>query len=298
MVRPPFLTRNSRVGIVAPGKLISPSAIDRAKTDLESRGYEVILGNHLKNSTHYFSAQDNQRLEDLQTMVNDPTIAAILCARGGYGLTRIIDRIDLSPLKSHPKWIAGFSDVTALHLKLFKEGVESLHSTMPIYYPGDQTSPSTESLQAALRGEPIRINTSHSKANRPGDAAGITIGGNLSLIVDSLGTPTEINTTGCILILEEIDEPVYKVDRMMMQLKRAGKLSTLAGLVIGHFTDIKDTTPSFNQTVEDLILEKIADYEFPVAFNFPSGHAEPNLTWRHGGTARLAVDHTGSRLTY
>jgi muramoyltetrapeptide carboxypeptidase len=229
-------------------------------------------------------------------MIDDPEISAIICARGGYGTTRILDKLDFRPLLQNPKWIVGFSDITALHLKLHSLGIESIHSTMPILFSQNAAEPSVTSLREILFGSTPSIKAPGTADNKYGSATGEVIGGNLSLIVDSLLTPGEADFTGKILIVEEIDEYIYKIDRAFTHLLRAGKLSQLKGLVVGYFSDIKDTTPSFGETVEQIITEKVGRYNYPVGFNFPIGHENPNLAWRHGSIMTLVVDANGSNL--
>jgi muramoyltetrapeptide carboxypeptidase len=296
MKRPPSLRKGDRVGIVAPGRKVKPSDIENAVMILSAWGLEVKLATHLFSGMHsYLAGTDEQRLADLQGMLDDPSIKAIICARGGYGTTRILDRLDFQSFEKSPKWIAGFSDITALHLKLAVLGYESIHSTMPILFPKPDSRESVESLNRALFGTPGTLIASPG-INRPGKATALVVGGNLSLIADALGTASEPDTDGKILIIEEIDEYRYRIDRMFTQLKRAGKLENLAGLVVGHFTDIKDTEVSFGETVEEIILHQVRDYSFPVGFGFPLGHENPNLAWIHGSTMQLSVSPEGAML--
>ena len=287
------------IGIVAPAGKIKRESLDVAIEILKSWGLQVKTGEHLFSNAHgYFSGADEERLEDFQTMLNDPKVSAIMCARGGYGTTRIIDQLNFKEFLKNPKWIIGFSDVTALHLKLHQLGLESIHSVMPIQFPKPEHNESVESLRRTLFGEPIQLNANSSMFNRIGTASGQVIGGNLTLLADSLGTATDINTSGKILVIEEVDEYRYRLDRMLTHLKRANKLSGLAGLVIGHMTDIHDTEIGFGQTVEEIVLDKVKEHTYPVAFNFPTGHEAPNLAWRHGAVGHLKVDKEQSQLTF
>jgi muramoyltetrapeptide carboxypeptidase len=230
-------------------------------------------------------------------MINDPEVAAIICARGGYGTTRILDRLNFQPLSISPKWIVGFSDITALHLKLNELRIESIHATMPILFSKQDSPSSVSSLRETLFGTGSPLNGHSNKNNKLGSATAEVIGGNLSLLVDSLSTSGDADFSEKILIVEEIDEYLYKIDRMFTHLLRAGKLSRLRGLVVGHFSDIKDTTPGFGETVEEIILDKVGKFGYPIAFDFPIGHENPNLAWRSGSTMTLNVDAKGSSLS-
>lgn len=297
MIVPSFLKTGDRIHIIATGRKTDPESVHRAVHILEAWGLQVTTGDFLISTDHsYLSASDEHRLADLQQAFNDPTIKAILCARGGYGTTRILDNLDFSLLKKYPKWIIGFSDITALHLLLYKNDIPSIHGTMPILFSAKEKS-SLESLRHVLFGESVSIHTESSPQNSYGDATGHLIGGNLSLIVDSLGTSSQPDFTHSILVLEEIDEFYYKIDRMLTQLKRAGVFQKLNGLILGHFTNIHNSDLAFGETIEAMIARVIGDRNIPIAFNFPIGHAQPNLAWRHGVIARLRVTQTESILT-
>jgi muramoyltetrapeptide carboxypeptidase len=293
------LKENDTIGIVAPGRKIKKNELDAALKIINSWGLNTVISENIFSAEHsYLSGTDQERLQDFQSMIDNPNIKAIICARGGYGSTRIVDQFDFNPLIKNPKWIVGFSDITAIHLKLFSLGLQSIHGTMPVLFSRSDSKASVEQLKKVLFGDGIIIEAENSSFNKLGKCIGETIGGNLSLIVDSLATGTEPDTTGKILIIEEVDEYSYRLDRMMTQLKRAGKLKGLAGLVIGHFTDIKDMESSFGESFEKIILNAVKEYNYPVAFGFPIGHENPNFAWRHGGSANLTIDQTKSILTY
>lgn len=297
MITPPLIKHGDTIGIVAPGRKVSMEDIERAKNIFRTWGLEVASSVHLHSENHsYLAARDPERLEDLQAMINDPSLRAIISARGGYGTTRILDELDFTPLFKNQKWIIGFSDITALHLKLFKLGIKSIHGTMPILFLNGESSPSVESLRKCLIGEAPSITALPNAHNRSGKVTAPIIGGNLSLIVDSIGTAADPDTNGKILILEEIDEYLYKVDRMIMHLKRAGKLDNLAGLVVGHMTDIKDLKLPFGESIEEIISNKVQHLKYPIAFNFPIGHEDPNMAWIHGSVMTLNVNDTGAQL--
>lgn len=297
MITPPFIKVGDKVGIAAPGRKISMEEFKAAAHIMLSWGVEVIQASNMFSNAHnYLAGTNEERTIDFQNFIDDPNIRAIICARGGYGTTRILDDIDFSNLSKNPKWIVGFSDITALHLRLAALGIKSIHATMPVLFSRPDSSPSVETLWSVLKGSKTEISAPFDKMNKHGQATGRIIGGNLSLVADATGTSNEPDTTGKILVLEEIEEYTYKIDRMLMHLKRSGKLDDLAGLVIGHMTDIKEPELPFGQTVKELILEKVSDFGYPVSFNFPIGHENPNLAWIHGESMTLTVTQNGSQL--
>lgn len=299
MIFPPTLKKGDTVGIVAPGRKLDVSVVNAAIPSIESWGVNVRTGKNLLSSKHpYLSGTDAERLEDLQNMLDDSSVNAILCARGGYGTTRILDQLNFASFLKNPKWICGFSDITALHLKLHSLGVQSIHGTMPVLFSKLESAGSVESLRKILFGEQVSLNADHHPRNKIGVAQGNIVGGNLSLVVDSLGTSTEIDTKNKIFVIEEVDEYLYRVDRMMVQLKRAKKLQHLAGLVVGHMTEMKDTELPFGEPIEEIILRHVQDYGFPVGFNFPIGHENPNRAWVQGSTAKLKVTSEISVLDF
>lgn len=299
MISPPFLKSGDKIGIVAPARRIQSIDLEKSIQVFSSWGLEVVLGKHIYSNSHsYLSGTDDERLADFQSMINDKNVKAIVSGRGGYGSTRILDDLDFSPLQKHPKWIVGFSDITAVHLKLLKEGLQSLHATMPLLFSKSDSTPSIESLRTVLFEGKCKIESQPSDYNRLGTAVGQVVGGNLSLIADSLGTPTELETTERILFIEEIDEPRYKLDRMMTQLRRAGKLKDLSALIVGHMTDIRDINPTFGDSIEEIVLNAVKDFSYPVAFRFPSGHENPNMAWIHGGLASLVISEKGTSLEF
>lgn len=297
MITPPYLKAGDKVGIAAPGRKISADDFKAAAEIMGSWGVEVVPSGNLFSDAHgYLAGSDIERLNDFQNFIDDPDIKAIICARGGYGTTRILDNINFSRLQKHPKWIVGFSDITAMHLRLEKLGISSIHATMPVLFPRSDSRPSVESLWSVLKGDQKVLAVPPDKMNRHGVATGQVIGGNLSLVADAIGTSNDPDTSGKILVLEEIDEYTYKIDRMLMHLKRSGKMNNLAGLVVGHMTDIKEPELPFGQTVREIIMEKVSDRRYPVSFNFPIGHENPNLAWIHGSLMSLTVSENGSQL--
>ena len=288
------------IGIVAPARKVNKDLLLAGCEVIKSWGLNVEFAKHcFETDSNYLAATDAKRLADFKSMLDNPSIDAIFSARGGYGTTRILDQLNFNNFLKKPKWIVGFSDITALHLKLHQLGINSIHGSMPIQFSKPEHLESVKSLKNILfENEPIRIQSNLNSHNRNGKANGILIGGNLSLVLDSLGTSTEPDTDGKILVIEEIDERLYKIDRMLTQLKRAGKLSHLAGLIIGYMTEIGDTELPFGQTLEELIMDKVAEYNYPVAFDFPIGHEAPNMAWLHGAPAGISVDTKGADLHF
>jgi muramoyltetrapeptide carboxypeptidase len=297
MIQPPALKKNDIVGIVASGRKLDSDPIQTSIRIVEAWGYTVRVAKNLFSSKHsYLSGSDAERLQDLQHMLDDPSVKAIICARGGYGTTRILDRLDFTSFLKNPKWICGFSDITALHLKLQALGVHSIHGTMPVLFSKSESAISVDALQKILSGGRVALEANPNLKNKIGAASGTLIGGNLSLIVDSLGTSSEIDTKNKILVIEEVDEYLYKVDRMLVQLKRAGKLQHLAGLVVGHMTEMRDTELPFGETIEEIILNQVQEFNYPIGFGFPVGHENPNLAWVQGEVRTLSVTPEKSSL--
>ena len=299
MIRPDFLREGDIISIVAPGRKINREEVAASVKIFESWGLHVRVAKNIFNNSHsYLAGTDAERLSDFQTALDDVNVKAIVCARGGYGSVRLIEQLNFDPLRKNPKWIVGFSDITAFHLKLNVLGYESVHSTMPVLFSKKESTHSVESLRKVLFGVDEILSTNYNKSNRTGLVTGQVVGGNLSLLVSSLATPSEPITKGKIIVIEEVSEYLYKIDRMMNQLKQANKFNDVAGLVVGHFTDVLDTEISFGETVEQIILKAVAGYNFPIAFGFPVGHDEPNLAWRNGGEATLHVTENQSALIF
>jgi muramoyltetrapeptide carboxypeptidase len=297
LIRPPYLKKNDKVAIIATAKKFSPEQLQTAIATLEGWGLQVLLGKNLYKEFNQFAGTDKERLKDLQAVLDNKHIKAVLCVRGGYGTSRIIDQLDLKGFKKSPKWVAGFSDVTVLHCHLQKQGFQSIHSTMPILFAKDKKS-SVVSLKQALFGELINYKVKGDKLNRIGSTKGVLVGGNLSILNTLTGTESDIDTKGKILFIEDIDENFYHLDRMMVHLKRAGKLKNLAGLVVGHMTNMKDNEVRFGKTIKEIILDAVKEYKFPVCFNFPAGHEPENLALIMGAKVKLSVTKDKSTLEF
>jgi muramoyltetrapeptide carboxypeptidase len=246
-----------------------------------------VLGKNLFESSNQYAGTDAQRTEDLQWALNDKTIKAIIIARGGYGSVRTIEQIDFTEFKKHPKWMVGYSDVTVLHNAIHNIGVATLHATMPLNFTKSEES--TKSMVEALFGNLKQIETEENYSNVSGTAKGQLVGGNLSLIYSLSGTPFDIDTTNKILFIEDLDEYLYHIDRMMMQLKLSGKLKGLKGLIVGGMTDMKDNAIPFGKFPEDIILDAAKEYNYPVCFDFPAGHIDRNLAIYFGREVELTV---------
>lgn len=288
MITPKALQRGDKIAIVAPAKKISMQEIEMAIQILESWGLEVVLGNHLFKVYNQFAGTDKERTEDLQRVLDDKEIRAIICARGGYGTTRIVDNLDFQNFLLHPKWLVGFSDITVLHCHLHTLGVESIHGIMPLLFP-KQTGQTIESLQKVLFGEKLEIESITNSLNKLGNTKGQLIGGNLSLFANAIGTPSDVSTDGKILFLEDVNEYVYHLDRMMGQLYRAGKLKNLAGLIVGQFTEVKDNEIGFGQNIYQIIKDLTQEYTYPVCYDFPVGHEVHNMSIICGREGTLEV---------
>lgn len=291
IIRPAALQKGDKIGIISTARKISKKELVFAKETFTDWGLEVVFGTNLFQEHHQFSGTDQQRASDLQWMINNPEIKAIICARGGYGTVRILDKIDFSTLQKNLKWIAGYSDVTALHSTLHNLEIPSLHSTMPINFSNNSES-SLESLKKALFGQELSYHFPKHPLNRYGKEEGKVIGGNLSILYSLIGSESDINTEGKILFIEDLDEYLYHIDRMMMNLKRNGKLSKLAGLIVGSMNEMNDNPIPFGKTAEEIIAEAVDEYDYPVAFNFPAGHLDNNNTLVLGECANLVVEKT------
>jgi muramoyltetrapeptide carboxypeptidase len=295
---PPYLKQGSVIGITCPASYVSLEQIKYAAGILESQGFKIKLGKTAGTQHYYFSGDDDARLNDLQAMMDDWEVDAILMGRGGYGMSRIIDRLDFTTFIKNPKWICGFSDIVVLqnHIQA-KFGIPVLHSPMcNAYKPETVHADHLQSFYKAITGQQLSYTVPVSPFNRAGIADGILTGGNLAILAHLTGSDSEVKTKGKILFIEDIGEYLYNIDRLMLNLKRAGKLDYISGLIVGGLTDMQDTDRPFGQTVEQIIWDKVKEYNYPVCFNFPCGHQEINYTLCLGVKHRLVVDERGSRL--
>ena len=289
---PPYLKPGDTIGIVCPAGYMATAKAQTCIDTLQQWGYQVKVGKTLgSDSTTYFSGTDEERLHDFQAMLDDDAVKAILCGRGGYGMGRIIDRVNFRAFKKQPKWIIGFSDITVLHAHLYSNyKIASLHAPMAAAFNEEgYNNEYVQSLKHALEGKIARYHCGVHDFNRKGEAVGELVGGNLSLLAHLTGTPSDMKTKGRILFLEDVGEYLYNVDRMLYQLKRAGKLDKLAGLIIGGFTDNKDTERPFGKTVYEIIHDVVKEYDYPVCFDFPVSHEKENYALKVGAGYKLIV---------
>lgn len=296
---PPYLKKGSTIGITCPAGYMAAEKAQTCITALQQWGFTVMVGKTLgSNSANYFSGTDEERLEELQAMLDSEAIDAILFGRGGYGVSRIIDKIDFTRFKKKPKWLIGYSDITVFHTHIhtnFK--IATLHSPMAAAFnDGVQGNEFIESLRKAITGKKANYKCATHPFNKKGAATGQLAGGNLSLLAHVTGTASDITTRNKILFIEDIGEQVYAIDRMLHQLKRSGKLDKLAGLIIGSFTDVKDTERPFGKTVYEVIADIVKEYKYPVCFGFPVGHCKENYALKEGIQYTLTVGSKSSVL--
>jgi muramoyltetrapeptide carboxypeptidase len=286
---PPYLQKGDTVAIVASARKISLEELQPAIDIINSWGLKVVLPKNVFCTDNQFAGTDEERAADMQWALDEVNIKAIIFARGGYGTVRIIDKLDFTNFIKHPKWIVGYSDITALHQHINQNfSIASLHATMPINFPKNEEA--TQSLRKALFGETLTYTVPSHVLNRTGEASGELIGGNLSLIYALCGSKSDIDTKGKILFIEDLDEYLYHIDRMMMNLKRSGKLQYLTGLIVGGMSDMKDNTVPFGKTAEEIILDAVKEYNFPVCFDFPAGHIDRNLAIYFNKNTTLSIN--------
>lgn len=290
----PILHKGDAVAIVAPARKISEAELACAVSILEKAGLRVLLSPQLFGSSHQFSGTDAARAADMQWAVDHPEAKAIWCARGGYGGMRIVDRVDFSALRRRPKWLCGYSDTTVFHAHLQRMGMESLHCTMPVNVtPETAGSLSVQTMLQALMQGTLDYAVAAHPMNRAGCAEGEICGGNLSLLYAVQASASDLQTDGKILFIEDLDEYLYHIDRMMLSLKRSGKLEKLAGLLVGDLSDMHDNAVPFGKTAAEIVWEHVAEYRYPVCFGFPAGHADAagNHALIFGRRALLNVDN-------
>lgn len=293
---PPYLNKGDTVLIIATARKIAREEIEPVAEAIQSWGLKVETGPNLLGCCNQYSGTDAERAADLQWALNHPGAKAILVARGGYGTLRIIDMVDFSVFVQHPKWLVGYSDVTILHSHLNRLGICSIHGTMPVNFMKDETS--ALSVRDLLWGKPVSYPIPPHPLNRPGKATGEFAGGNLSILYGLSGSVSEMRYEGKVLFIEDLDEYLYHIDRMMMQLKRSGKLAGLSGLVVGGMTDMKDNLIPFGMQAEEIIAEAVSAYNYPVCFNFPAGHTLRNLAFYNGQQVTLSVESGSVDFSY
>ena len=297
MIRPNYLQKGDTVAIVSTARKVSKKELIPALAILKNWGLNVVLGNSIEAEEHQFAGNDNLRASDFQEMLDNPKIKAIWCARGGYGTIRMIDLLDFSNFKNNPKWIIGYSDVTVLHSHLHQLGFETLHAQMPVSIE-TKTAACVQSLKNSLFGNNTTITIPSEVSNVTGNAKGVLVGGNLSMLYSLCGSSSSISTKGKILFIEDLDEYLYHIDRMLQNLKRNGMLDQLEGLIIGGMTQMHDNDIPFGQSSEEIILSICNDYNYPIVFNFPAGHIKDNRALILGRKAELIISKTETILTF
>tara|TARA_R110002049_G_scaffold1113_6_gene8224 strand:- start:255 stop:1274 length:1020 start_codon:yes stop_codon:yes gene_type:complete len=300
--QPPYLKAGDTVAIIAPSGILKnrTKEVEQAKMLLKSWGLHVVVGEHVFSQSNHFAGTDDERCEDLQKALDDPTISAIWCARGGYGTVRILDKLNWAKFKQNPKWIVGYSDITALHNQIHNEGVESIHAMMCTSLQ-DDLSPISETVSTfkdAIFGKSINYTLEGSKYNKTGTSSGELVGGNLTMLHTMLGSKTSIDTSGKILFIEDIGEYKYHIDRMLQSLKRAGYFDNCKGIIVGDMTKLRKNTTLWGTSIEQLVLDALVDYDFPIAFNMPAGHEEINYALILGRRVQLTVGNEQSSVVF
>lgn len=295
---PDFLKSGDEIRIISPSGIVSPQLIDDAKLKIESWGYIPTEGMFTRAIYGRFAGNEQERFTDLQQALDDPNVKAILCSRGGYGLSQIIDRLDYSRFLENPKWIIGFSDVTILHEVLYKMGVISIHGNMAKHIASlDAYTDSIVQIENILKGKIPAYQVDFDKNNRIGTEKGRLIGGNLAVFMGLRGTKFEPSFKGNILFIEDVGEKPYQIDRMMQNLRLSGLLSQLNGLIVGQFTETEED-PLMNATIYEIIKENVKNYDYPVCFNFSAGHIDNNLPLLMGANVTLNVDEQYSKIEF
>lgn len=291
-----LLGSGSTIRIVAPAKAIEERFIEDATQILINSGFHVEVSEHCRGSYHYFSGTVSERLADLQAAIDDETVDAILCARGGYGSVQLVDKLDWTKFKANPKWIIGFSDITVFHMRLACMQIASIHGTMPLNF-SENTPEALQGLFASLaKGKQEEIVTEPHNCNILGSAEGILLGGNASIVYSLLGTNEQPDFKDTVLFLEDLAEQIYHIDRIFYALRKAGVLKQIKGLIIGGMTDMKDTMIPYGLTLEEVIREHMMEYNIPTCFSFPAGHINDNRALLFGDRVRLTVTENGCSL--
>jgi muramoyltetrapeptide carboxypeptidase len=302
LIQPPYLKAGDTVTILAPSGILKnrTNEITKAKALLKSWGLHVTIGKHIFSQGEHFAGTDDERCEDFQKALDDPKISAIWCARGGYGTVRILDKLDYSKFKQHPKWVIGYSDITALHSQIHIEGFESIHAMMCTSLQDDNVTikETISTFKDAVFGKTLTYTLKGSKYNKVGTVSAPIVGGNLTVLQTLLGSKTSIDTSGKILFIEEIGEYKYHIDRMLQSLKRAGYFDNCKGVIVGNMTKIRKNTTLWGSSIEQLILDVLVDYDFPVAFNMPTGHEKDNRALILGKSVDLTVNNGQSTIIY
>lgn len=297
LIMPQHLKKGDTVAIIATARKIDKSTLLPGIKLLESWGLKVILGKTIGMEQNQLAGADWQRATDLQEMIDNPSVKAIWAAKGGYGTVRIVDRVDFSKFKKNPKWVIGFSDVTVLHSHINSLGYQTLHAMMAISTP-TATTAAKESLRKVLFGEQLSYTVPHHAFNKLGQAKGTLVGGNLSVLYSIQGSVSEVDFSNKILFLEDLDEYLYHVDRMMTNMKRNGSLKNLKGILIGGMTSMNDNSIPWGKDALEIIQEIVKDLDIPVAYHFPAGHIKDNRALILGGTISLEVSDKDTKVSF
>jgi len=302
LIQPPYLKAGDTVAIVAPSGILKNrnDEVQQAVVLLQSWGLNAIVGKHVFSKSDHFAGTDDERCEDFQKALDDPTVSAIWCARGGYGTVRILDKLDYTKFKKHPKWIIGYSGITALHNQVHNEGYQSIHALMCVSLTKDleDIKETLATFKSTIFGNPVNYTLEGSSYNKTGVTSGLLVGGNLTMLHTMLGSKTSIDMTGKILFIEEIGEYKYHIDRMLQSLKRAGYFENCKGVIVGDMSKLRKNTTLWGTSIEQLILDALADYDFPIAFNMPAGHEKDNRAMVLGKTIKLKVEKDKSSLNF
>ncbi len=297
LIKPPYLQKGDTIAMVAPAGILKNrnDVINQAKALAESWGLHVVYGKHLFGTAGHFSGTDEDRALDFQKALDNPNIKAIWAGRGGYGTVRILDRLDFTKFKESPKWIIGYSDITALHSHVHNLGYETIHAMMGTSLGDDPTKivSTISSFKKSIFGENLSYSLVSVKENRIGNASGQLIGGNIALLASMLGSKSEMNADGKILFIEEIGEYKYSIDRMLWSLKRAGFFEKCKGLIVGDISRIKTNSTKWGSSIEQLIYDVVAEYDFPILYKFPSGHEPDNRALIFGREITMNVTKEG-----
>ncbi len=302
LIQPPFLKAGDTVAIVAPSGILKNrnDEVAQAVALIESWGLHAVVGKHVFSKDNHFAGTDAERCEDFQNAMDDPTISAIWCARGGYGTVRILDKLDYTTFKKHPKWLIGYSDITALHNQFHNAGFQSMHALMCVSLPKDITDikETVATFKSTIFGQPVNYTLKGSTYNRVGEAHGPLVGGNLTILHTMLGSKESIDTTGKIVFIEEIGEYKYHIDRMLQSMKRAGYFDNCAGVLVGGMSKMRKNTTLWGTSIEQLILDALADYDFPIAFGMPAGHEKDNRAMIFGRNVNMNVSKDASTVVF
>jgi len=297
MITPPYLQKGDTVAILATARKHIVKSMQPTIDLLESWGLTVVIGKSIGLEENQLAGNDEQRAADLQEQLDNPNIKAIWCARGGYGTVRVVDLVDFTQFKKSPKWLVGFSDVTVLHNHLNTMGYKSIHGIMPISL-AKASKEAIESLRLSLFGQPLQYAIDPHPMNRLGKASGELVGGNLSILYSLLGSPSAIDCKDKILYIEDLDEYLYHIDRMMMNLKRNGCLESLKGIIVGSMTDMKDNDIPWGKNALEIVQDVTKQYNIPVIFNFPAGHIHDNRALILGNNVTIEVTENCSTVVF